>query len=152
MGWWVTERHRYQAAIHEAGHGFIELVSDPYQDVRLEIDLQTAGGWVYSSKCAMGTMGGMAAQLAFGEFWSEALRGSAQDIKDFERRWPDRDWRVVLQKSMRLIEGYRLEVAAIALLLRGYRTVTQEECLACMLDPLGTVRQHAARLAAGRLF
>ena len=142
----ISPHEAYRTAIHEAGHGFIALVSNSYQKIRLEIDLTTGRGSAATEHtCPMEVLGGMAAQLAFGEFWHEAVRGGAADLEIFQRRWPDRDWREVLPKSIRLIEKYKTEVASIALLLRRLTVVTQDECLPCMLDPLqGLARSGVA--------
>lgn len=136
-------------AIHEAGHGFMALLQDTRQTVQLDLMVTDGKLWGYADTdkdSPMELMAGMAAELLFGGSWHEALLGASGDLDIFGQRYPGRDWRLALQKSLDVMNAYRPELAAMAVLLMGYHTITQQECLECMLNPSSALRWHKQRL------
>jgi hypothetical protein len=141
-------------ALHEAGHGWMALRDDPNQTVRLDILTKggTHEGWCESEwSTPRQLMAGMAAELVFGNSWASSMTGAAGDRANFREHFRDQDWRAALREARHLIDRRQAEVAVIALLLFQYRTLSQDECLECMMDPTGTLRAHAVQLEAGRL-
>lgn len=143
-------------AVHEAGHGLETIMQDAHQMIRLDLLFKAnrfnepyLEGWVVSdrdSPCQI--MGGMAAELLFGGSWAEAHRAAATDISILQRRYPDRCWRLALQKSIGRMSVYRRELAVMAVLLMGYRTLSEKELWECWQDPRGTLLWYAGGIPA----
>ena len=147
----ATPRNLFFAAVHEAGHAVTALLCNPRQELRLDLIVidDTYEAWCEAKEGSpVHLMGGMAAELAFGNGWLDAFAGAEGDISLLEKEFPTHSWQKALNQALAQVERLRASTAAIAVLLLAYGVLDGDDCWDCILDPVGALSDHAGRLDA----
>lgn len=97
-------------AVHELGHALVGLYLYPRQWVSVELDNLTphrTGRCLTAVQCPLKLMGGMAAELDFGQNFDTALKCSLGDRRRLDQEFPNVNWHDALYEATRIVARIR---------------------------------------------